>query len=196
WLPNSYGYEVTFSRPSLQDDIQLRSLKVFHGESPSPIVVFEQVEMTPDISQWASDSVNSDFRLRTRGFPIAKVTVLKCSYISKDAHLWNNPYEQFCSYRQRMLIALQKGKQRFLQRMEHCQRERPNQRTANRLQSMLRKFDRAITLHSQERSFEGYQEEMLARQLETLLVMDGFVCIEYSGYVEQNEIEESLYSYI
>lgn len=183
--------EITFNRPSLEEEVLLKDLRFFLGRE-DPIAIFKPADVSNDQLRELLPYVQRDRRIL---FP--KLRAAQCKWFTEKDNYWKSTFEEFSkfkgelnTYLQNQLTSLRKRgtSHDILSLWEVNERENALDR-----QKFEGVFSEAQAFYSGGFSLAGFVNRMCLRQQDTLLGLDGFIPIGGTRFGKELFIEDDFF---
>ena len=162
------GYEVVFSRPSLDREVQLEKIVLHSSTTAEPIAEFQPVDVNdPDVNKVIKDS-----RLMWRSYQAprpANMRAAKCVSITKNPEIWQEYFDR-----------IKRRSEQMIQELKQLKSDIENSDGQRSLFKELEedgqnRIDEAIEFYSADFQLEQFIDRMLSVELETIIGLDGFI---------------------
>ncbi len=166
--------ELSFSRPSLEGEVQLNGINVFLMDPNDCLAKFSPSNRSRDL--WRGPIF---YGSRERRFGRLRLRALECSWVSKATHIWEPFYKTSLDTRQEILQGLRNEWNRLSQKKDLIKQnpllseddeseEVVDDQTFEDLRS-------SISFYSQEFTLEAFINRRTAREIGSLIGTDGFI---------------------
>ena len=188
--------EFVFSRPSLEEEILLDQIKIYHGVSARCIAKFELSGNTvePGDFFWRASFFYHPFIHNTRSFTPSKITTVKCIWITENLEYWE-PEFKWCIENKDEIISWFKEEKSELEDMIKSQKEAEegneqknlnddSQEIEKKLQMELESLVANIEFFSSKFDLKSYISKRHKEEMKSVIGVQGFLPIALSrvGY--------------
>ncbi|NDV18271.1 AAA family ATPase [Pseudodesulfovibrio sp. JC047] len=159
--------KITFSRPTQEDEVSISSIDFYTGDGKI-FASFEPAEATKEMKR---DLI--PYRMERR-IPLAAITVAKCSYLTRDAMLWESGFEFSQNNKENIIDALQNS----LNRQDYKNNEQHSLLTDDLYETTkdeLSQLRKALRFYQSNFSLEDYIERMHFFESKSFIGLDGFI---------------------
>ena len=189
--------EFVFSRPSLDEEVLLDQIKVYHGEPAICIARFQPSGKTvePEDFFWRASFFYHPFIHDSRSFTPSKITAVKCIWITEKIEYWESEFK-WCIENRDEIISWFKEEKSELEDMIKSEKETEDnneqkktnddsQEIEKKLQMELESLVANIEFFSSKFDLKSYISKRHKEEMNTILGVQGFLpigTISRAGY--------------
>lgn len=169
---DSVGIELTFQRPSLDEEVQLSNLAIYFGDPYMKVAEFEQLKKIPKIGPEILYYIRRERKVSNQ-----KLRAMSCSWVTKDSKVWKPAFEIAKQHASVIIHGLK--------RLENEHRNMPGKNQESLFQESISKDDsqlydldsiqNAIRFFSSDFTIDEFIDRMASTQLNNTMFMDGFI---------------------
>lgn len=168
--------EITFFRPSLDEEIQLDKLKIFMANDEQAFAEFEPVDAPKDFYR----TMTTAFALRDRIAARSRLRAVKCCWISDKPIFWQSAYNAICNHRSAILSMLkdrwnQLSREKDLVEQGSMLEEIDQPLDGEQLQMALERLREGISFYGEEFTLEKFISRRTKNALGAIVGLDGFM---------------------
>lgn len=188
FLPDqpSISVELTFVRPTLQDEISTESLVLFHGQT-------KVAKFTPAEINEESIHFGSHFRMRLERRGYGTIRAMRCVEVTDSVEYWDKMLELTLKHRERLLKACQETRNSLSHRKSRQAADLFSDTDGkDKRHKAFQKLDEAIRLLSGEPTKQQLLDWYRTEQLGTLIGLDGFLPMLFAFQDDEPSLEQLL----